>query len=437
MGIDFNDAEGIEPDVLEQAKQGEATMKNTVATSNDSLKISGGSGRGGGGGGGDGDLPFDQVLAKSNNDLTKVKQIIAAGGFTGPDKDKYTLSLHHAEWIKARNEYMTCPNYIKEKSVKYTALVNGKATNQEIITAHREWTDIRDKCRKSGKELIEKAEQYVETDRRVRANLKAEGDIYPTIQGFQVGRNDDDERDDQGLEGFTSIKEGFDFYTGSSVETNTDISGTSPAIKTYNARMPLLNEKNISGMTSNNGDDKTILPWNQYYIDCDAQDESSRPSCRIAMNKKNDYITATNVLFKKAELLLNTYYKLTNTAGGSNAEINKLLLDSEIKSVLENQQKDIDLYKQNALYDYDEYNSLSFYEDMVAFLYYAVFIIFVGMTLRDLFSSSSGGFDKRNLIILIVFAIYPKFILPVVLWILNGLTKLTELLGLKNIRFWA
>ena len=62
MGIDFNDAEGIDPELLDQAQQGEATMKDTVSTDNDSLKISGG------------DLPFDEVLQNSQNDLTKVKR---------------------------------------------------------------------------------------------------------------------------------------------------------------------------------------------------------------------------------------------------------------------------------------------------------------------------------------------------------------------------
>jgi hypothetical protein len=69
------------------------------------------------------------------------------------------------------------------------------------------------------------------------------------------------------------------------------------------------------------------------------------------------------------------------------------------------------------------------------FLYYAVFAIFVIMSLRDFFSSS-GAYDKRNIVILILLGFYPKYILPVVLWILNGLTRVGEILGLKNVRFW-
>jgi len=55
--------------------------------------------------------------------------------------------------------------------------------------------------------------------------------------------------------------------------------------------------------------------------------------------------------------------------------------------------------------------------------------------LREFFSSS-GTYDKRNIAILILLGLYPKYILPIVLWILNGLTRITEIIGLKNVRFW-
>jgi hypothetical protein len=112
-----------------------------------------------------------------------------------------------------------------------------------------------------------------------------------------------------------------------------------------------------------------------------------------------------------------------------------LLDDTDIVSILENQKKNIELIKQNAQYDYDEYNSLSFYEDLVFFLYYALFVMFVFISLREYFSSSS--YDYKNIAILILLGTYPKFILPLTLWILNGLTKVTEMLGLKNVRFWS
>ena len=112
------------------------------------------------------------------------------------------------------------------------------------------------------------------------------------------------------------------------------------------------------------------------------------------------------------------------------------LSTADVKSILENQKKNIELNKQNALYDYDEYNSLSFYEDLVLFLYYAVFAIFVLLSIREFFSSS-GAYDKRNIIILILLGLYPKYILQIVLWILNILTQVANILGLKNVRFWT
>ena len=443
MGIDFNDAEGIEPELLEQAKKGEAMMKETVATDGESLNISGG---GGGGGGGGGQLPFDQVLQQSQDKITEVKKIMAMGGYTGEEKCKYETSLAHAEWLHSRNLEKKCTNDVKEKSVKYTALVNGKAETHEINKAHKEWTDIRDNCGKSASDVIEKANQYIETDRRCRANKQADNDIYPSLTtdekkaGFEVRR----EVNTENVEGFVgtsgSIKEGFDFYNGSAYNGSNSVidpaSGTTPAIMKFNARLPRYTDtdKNTTVAATN-----TILPWSEYYTDCTSgMTRIQTELCKNANIQIDKYANTINTLFDRADDLLNTYYKLSITGGQSPEKLNEILLsDKNIKSVIENQKKNIALHKQNALYDYDEYNSLSFYEDLVSFIYYAVFAILVLMSLREFFSSASGAYDKRNIIILILFGIYPKYILPVVLWILNSLTKITELLGVKNVRFWG
>lgn len=417
--IDYDKAKD-DPKAQESIKRGEDAMKNTAATDSAGLAISGG----GGAPPGAAD-DFEEVLQKSQNDLTKVRQIINQGGFTGPEKDKYTMSLHHAEWVHSRNLFMKCDNNIKQTSVKYTALVNGKAQNHEILRAHKEWTDTREKCKKSRADLYEKANQYIETDRRVRANKKAEGDIYPTIGGGSGGG---------GVEGFSAsgVKEGFDFYNGTGIVANTDITVSGSTVKKYNVRLPRYKEDN-----SVNTEGQTTLPWKEYYTDCSKQNQGDKVMCEIANSRKSDYITSINGLFDKADRLLNIYYKLhTGSGTQTNAEIEKLLLDnSDIRSILENQKKNIALHKQNALYDYDEYNSLAFYEDLVAFLYYAVFLIFVVMSLRDYFSAG-GSYDKRNFIILVILGVYPKYILQVVLWILRTLTSITEMLGLKNVRFW-
>ena len=121
----------------------------------------------------------------------------------------------------------------------------------------------------------------------------------------------------------------------------------------------------------------------------------------------------------------------------SQSTLNKLLdanNGAAVSTAIENQKKEIDLYKQRALYNYDEYNSLSFIEDMFVFVYYAVFAIFVFMSIREFYSS--GTYDKRNIVILILLGIYPKYILIVVLWLLNGLTEIMRMLGLKNVSFW-
>jgi hypothetical protein len=441
MGIDFNDAEGIEPELLEQAIQGEATMRTTVSTDGEATKLSN---RGGGGGN---DKSIDEVLRDSEQNLTKVRQIISQGGFTGPEKDKYELSLAHAEWVHARNTERKCDNEVRETSVKYTALVNGKAQTHEINKAHSDWKTVRTKCSKIDSELLEKANKYIEVDRRVRQNKQAT-DEYPatlpsgstTRERFQVARGEGV----TGVEGFTGTKEGFDFYNGTVYEDgNSDLlqaSGTTPAVMKFNVRLPQYSDSTQSTSVNNEGKTATILPWSEYYVDCekahpgDTSDViQARTRCKNANIEKDKYIMRINHEFDRADRLLNIYY---NIQLKSSYRGNPNYLDSkDVETLLENQKKNIALSKQNALYDYDEYNSLSFYEDLVSFLYYAVFAIFVLMSLREFFSSS-GAYDKRNIVILILLGLYPKYILPVVLWLLNGLTRVAEILGLKNVRFW-
>lgn len=426
MGIDFAAAEDIPPETEQKARQGEAAMNSTAATDSASLKISGGGGK-------DGQQSFEDIIQKSQNDLTKVRQIIGQGGFTGAEKDKYTMSLHHAEWVHSRNLYMKCDHNIQEKSVKYTALVNGKAEDHKIVKAYKEWTDTRKKCQTSSTDLIEKANQYIETDRRVRANKKAEEDIYPTIgqpEPFMV-------RHGAGVEAFGvgEVREGFDFYNGAAANTaNPDIQGVT-GLKKFNARLPL-----FADAVKTTDANQVTLPWGQYYTDCTSQQLTAdkQALCNASNVEKNKLINTINILFDRADRLINVYYKLKIDTNATDAVTAALEISGskQVGQIQENQKKNIALHKQNALYDYDEYNSLAFYEDLVGFLYYAVFVIFLVMSLRDFFSSASGAYDKRNIIILILLGIYPKYILPIVLWILNGLTKITELLGLKNVRFW-
>ena len=430
MGIDFNDAEGIEPELLEKAQKGEAMMKKTVSTDEASLKISGGS-----------QLPIEDVLQQSQDSITSIDQILERGGFRGKDKCKYETSLAHAEWVHSRNLEKKCTNDVKDKSVKYTALVNGKAQTHEINKAHKEWTDIRDKCAKSMSDVIEKANNYVETDHRCRANKEADDSIYPSIpvgvdnkkkESFQILRESNT----------GGIKEGFDFYNGLRHDGVNSIlvaaSGIVPAVMKFNKRLPRYADGKGNRAASDTSEN-TILPWGDYYTDCPSGETTiQRELCENANIQIDKYANTINTLFDRADDLLNIFYSQSITGTQSSEKLNDILLsDKNFKSVIDNQKKNIELYKQNALYDYDEYNSLSFYEDLVMFLYYAVFAIFVFMSIREFFSSASGAYDKRNIIILILLGIYPKYILQLVLWILNGLTKLTEILGVKNVRFWG
>jgi len=397
MGLDYESAKDAKPGIIADAKAGEAAAASAAAADKAAVELTGGN------------RPIDDVIQKSQGDLIKVRQIINQGGFSGPERDKYVISLHHAEWVQSRNAYIDCDDNIEKKSVEYTALVKGKAQSHEIIKAHKEWENVRNKCKKSGDDVTEKAKQYIETDRRVRENKKAESEIFPVIEGFQISKE--------------GVKEGFNFYDRQEpIIDNTNFPGTTISI--YNSRLPLLKDTTKAEKSTL----QTNLRWSEYYVNCDAADTK----CKSALDKKNDYAVAINREFQRANNLLNTYYNVSTNRDTS--QLVTLLEEPDIRSILENQKKNIALLKQNTLYDYDEYNSLAFYEDLVFFLYYALFIMFVFISLREYFSTSS--YDYKNIAIVIILGIYPKYILPVVLWLLDVLTKSTEMLGLKNVRFW-
>jgi len=411
--IDINDAKD-EPELQKDMTSGLAAANKTAATDAAAVKMTDGEQR-----------SIEELVEKSKNDLAKVRKIINQGGFTGPEKDKYTISLHHAEWVYARNLYRQCDFNIVDKSTKYTNLVKKKANNNDIVKAYQEWQDIRNKCRSSSNELIEKADQYIETDRRVRENKKAVGDMYPDIGGnpdtFQVQRNGYTNQFVEGFTGVGRITEGFDFAEREGV----------PGVNTgskFNARIPLYSDSGAGRATAT---DKKTLPWTQYYRACTGT-SAEITKCNIANITINTYIQKINSEFDRADRLLNVYYTIITKK--DNQSKLTLLEEKDIQSILDNQKKNINLYKQNALYDYEEYNSLAFYEDLVHFLYYAVFIIFAVMSLRGLFIG--GNIEYRIIGILVVLGIYPKYILPVVLWIVELIEKILEMLGLKNVRFW-
>lgn len=426
MGINFNDADGIEPELLEQAVVGEKAMNSSADKGN--AVISPETVKNDDGGGGGGQKSFNDVLVSTKKNMNVVDTVIAQGGFTGPDKDKFDISKAHSEWVKARNQNINCPNQIVKTSVHYTTLVNGRASQNEIIKADQQRTKVKDTCNKSDDLVLEKAKKYVEIDRRVNENRLKEQNTYPietmttNVEKFQVRG---------------SVIEGFNYYNVDStpIANPTSTSTTAaPGGYKYNQRLPRYADPDTKQAT---GTDKTILPWTEYYTLCSG---ATATSCEEAHRKKDQYISSINYLFDQAEQKLNVYYNaaitLTDKNPNSSNSLSNLLVNTNTVNVsIDNQKKDIALYKQKALYNYDQYNSLSFIEDLVNFLYYAVFAILIFMTLREIYSSTAV-FDKRNIIILILLGIYPKYVLSVALWILNGLTTITQMLGLKNVSFW-
>jgi hypothetical protein len=424
MGIDFSDA-AEEPKLQQQAQTGDAKMRNIPEVSNPIISPESVNDGGGGGGGGR-QKSFDEVMISADKNMNVVKQVMAQGGFTGPDKDKFDLIQAYEDWVKARNENINCPDQITKTSVRYTTLVNGKAEQNEIIKAYQTHKGIKESCDTSSDRVIKAAQHYIEIDRRVNENQLKAQNSYPVrtttsnIEKFQV-------------RGGTSVIEGFNFYNteNSYINNPTDLQAA------YHQRLPRYKQSDRTTADLN----KSILPWSQYYSTCASG--ADQTFCENAHNEKDKYINTINALFDKAEEKLKLYKyaiqqkSVSTRDASSNTTLNRILgANNEVvvNTAIENQKKEINLYKQQALYNYDQYNSLSFIEDMILFVYYAVFAIFIYMLIREFYSS--GSYDKRNIIIVILLGIYPKYILIVVLWILHRFTDLMRMLGINNVSFW-
>jgi len=424
------------------AREGRNMMAESASSGNDAVADDGS-------GGAAGSMNVTNDLADIKKNVNIANKFIEKGGVSGSKKDNYDISVAYNEWINARNNMKTCPNKLKESSIRYVALVDGKASENEIQSMYKSKEQIKKECDNTPNILLEKATIYLEVDRRVKENQKAEQNRMP-VEGFQfrselgpinkksgfsVYENLDDGDDIfsgvTGITGDTTIEEitqeGFDWYRGKP---------RSSGVTIENPRLPLYTEQN-----TNTGPGTGILKWDNFYTNCKIQgDPAIVASCESAMNNKNTYIKAINNLFFEADTLINVLYQL-NTSGGASGSNSGSVSSSDnaerikvLKQVVDKQSSEIDIYKQKAQYSYEEYNSLAGIESTLLFIYYALVIIYVTLFLRDWFLSRMT-FDIRNVILLLIIIFY-NFILTFVVWCLTGLSKFIHLLGIKNVEFW-
>jgi hypothetical protein len=414
-----------------KAREGKAMMIDSATNANEIISpesANTGKSRGGSGGNDDEDTTAaDLKNIKAN--IATVNKFMESGGVSGPEKDKHDLLVAYNEWITSRNILRDCPDKIKESSIKYTTLVEGKANNNEIVSTYRTKENIKEECKNATDNLINSATKYIELDRRVKQNIISENSTFPveSIQGFQIREKSYDgmnEIDSAGHISQTEMetktgKEGFSWYRGANRKT------------VENPRLPLYTEQNIG-----TGPGTGILTWANFYTDCSIQtDATARTVCTASMNNKSTYIKAINNLFFEADTLINVLYQLKQTSGGVASNANNENRIELLKKIVDKQSSEIDLFRQKSRYSYEQYNTLSYVEDSFLFIYYALIILFGILLVKD-WISSGESFDKRNIVVLLLLYFYPKYILLIVIWVLNSITKLTQMLGIKNVQFW-
>jgi len=370
---------------------------------------------------------FGKDLKSAQQNAAKVNQIIAQGGYTGDQKDTIDLTVAYNNWKNSKRAYTECPDKIKQASVNYLTISGtGSPQNQQIQTNQKR-ENVKEQCDDAPDKLVEKAKLYLEVDKRVQMN-RSNVQAIDVVDGFttisankrDILTNNITPLDDNNID---IGKEGFTWYKGEYIINSAAVS---------HPRMPTLNE-NGRGKT---GGRTGILPWGDFYTDCSGMyqqaDSTDRNTCNASNEKKGKYISAFNNLFFEADTLLNIYDQITSGSAnaGVNTERTKLL-----QQVLDRQSSDINIFKQQSQYSYDEYNTLAYVEDTFLFVYYALLILFVVLSLRDMITSWAT-YDKKNLIILLLFVLFPKYILRIVLWIFGVLNTFFRMIGIKNVLFW-
>ena len=420
-----------------KAREGKAMMIDSATNANEIISPETANSRkskGNGAGGNDeeDDMAADLKNIKSN--ISTVNKFMESGGVSGPEKDKHDLLVAYNEWITSRNILRDCPDKIKESSIKYTTLVEGRANNNEIVSTYRTKENIKEECKNATDNLINSATKYIELDRRVKQNIKSENSTFPveSIQGFQIreksynGLNEINSSSSVGHMSQTETetetetgKEGFTWYRGTNRKT------------VENPRLPLYTEQNIG-----TGPGTGILTWANFYTDCSIQtDATARQVCSASMNNKNTYIKAINNLFFEADTLINVLYQLNQSSGPTSSVANNENRVELLKKVVDKQSSEIDLFRQKSRYSYEQYNTLSYVEDSFLFIYYALIILFAVLLVKD-WLTAGESFDKKNMVVLLLLYFYPKYILLIVIWFLNALTKLAHMLGIRNVQFW-
>jgi hypothetical protein len=355
-------------------------------------------------------------LANIKKDAEAAGKFVEQGGVSGTKRDNYERTIIYNDWVSSRIFYDECENQVKDKSIYYTTLVNGKVADNQIINAYRLKESTKEHCDKAGNSLLTNAANYIEIDHRVKENQKAKIVNIDGVEGFQFQRDT------------TTEKEGFEWYRGEPRSSGVRITDMNP-------RLPLYSEQNIR-----TGDGTGVLSWEKFYTDCKIQDTNSIISCKSAMSNKNTYIKAINNLFFEADTLINVLNQLVNTgavdgAGGGSGSDNATRI-KVLQHVVDQQSSEIDVFKQKAHYSYEEYNTLTTVEDVIIFIYYALVVIYVVLFCRD-WIVTRPPFDIRQYVVILIMVLYPRYILKIVLWFLLGLTKFVQLLGIKNVEFWS
>lgn len=321
-------------------------------------------------------------IAANLSRLTNISGIAQAtidkGGYDSPQKDTGDVIAAYNEWQKVKDRCAKCPQSISTNAISY--LNSGK---DQRMPAYQRFANTKGECKDCNKDVKEAANKYIETLRRVEHNNSSRANT--AIAPAQAQK---------GPEGF-SLREG---------------------------------ANNIQSLfTVREGVEECLPPADSTL----AQRESYMTACQTAVAEKTAELETINTVYTEtnnAIKLLNRLTPFGKSNDAFNSEINNRA--KTLNTVLEEQNKDVNTAKRLAFYENQQYETLLQAEGAVRFVFNALLVIWALIIVKNWFNTHQ--LDKRSVLLLIVFAIYPIIIMPILKLFIQMYNKIVTMLPVHN-----
>lgn len=303
---------------------------------------------------------------------------IDKGGYNSPERDTYDVNVAYNDWQSAKKRLMTCP-----LSVRSSAKNVVEASDSNIQDSYSDYTVVKSNCNGYPLLLRKKANQYIETIKRVENNNRIrENTFIPPAQQTQQSTTDNTMVERFTISSYNEV-EGFELRS---------IIGGNRVMEGLDAGAAATDEcsTTLTGIAKTNYE----------------------TACSAAKNDKTELRKKIDAAYTDA----NDAIEILNTLAplGDVGEVYTKELDSRAKTlqtVLEQQKKDVNTSHRKAFYENQQFTLLLGFEGVGNFLYQLLLWVYIAYFIWDIVKTR---FVKPRLMIYLVFFIaLPNLTVPI------------------------